>query len=200
MKKLLIFLTILFLSAAAVVAKDVQVKDFSYLLGTLNGISDELLKQHFQLYEGYVKNFNSGKTHAQNGAVLHEMYFSNLSGKPSQPSPALKKYLTKDFGSYENYVAELKTAAKSARPGWVITAYNKGDGKIYNYTIDLHDERVPINAVPLLVMDVWEHAFALDYGINKAAYIDAFIENIDWNVVSERLKDVQDLLQIRPLQ
>lgn len=194
-------------------AQQIQQRDFSCLFSTLNGISDELLKQHFQLYQGYVTSLNNlntelkttknhtgnatyskyravviSKPFAQNGIVLHELYFSNLSGKQSAPSEALNKYLIRDFGSYENYISELKEAAKSARSGWVITGFNDRDGKIYNYIIDLHDEHMPLAVMPILVFDVWEHAYVLDYGIDKSAYIDTFIKNIDWNAVSKRLE------------
>ena len=229
MNKLTIILTALlvFLSGVLVFAKThknnpvsseiIQAKNFNYLLGTLDGISDELLKQHFQLYQGYVKSLNNlnsklkeckncpgnatyseyrainiSKPFAQNGVVLHELYFSNLSGVKTSPSETLNKYLNRDFGSYENFILELKEAAKSARSGWVITGYNKLDNRIYNYIIDLHDEHVPVLVEPLLVFDVWEHAFAVDYGIDKPAYINAFIKNIDWNIVSKRLDSILD--------
>lgn len=196
--------------------KTIQAKDFNYLLGTLNGISDCLLKQHFELYHGYIKGLNAidGKLNdsakksggaiyseyraldiarpfPNNGVILHELYFENLNGKKTCPSDVLIAYINRDFGSYENYINDIKEAGKSTRSGWVITAYNNRDCKIHNYIIDLHDEHVPIGITPIMVMDMWEHAFALDYGIDKDTYIEAFLKNLDWKVVSCRLEDIK---------
>lgn len=193
----------------------VQAKDYNYLLGNLKGISEELLKQHFELYHGYVKSLNKINTKlkdpmnkkgnasyseyraldiarpfANNGVILHELYFSNLTCTQTCPSECLKTYINRDFGSCENYICDLKAAAKSARSGWVITAYNVRDCKIHTYIIDLHDEHVPVGIIPIMVMDMWEHAYTLDYGINKDAYIEAFLNNLDWKVVSNRLETV----------
>ncbi len=206
-------------SQADLAAKDqVVAKDYKHLLGTLDGISDKMLKQHFQLYYAYVKSLNDlntklkqssscpgnstysscreiiiSKPFAQNGIVLHELYFSNLSGKETSLSPILNTYLCRDFGSYDKFITELREVAKSARSGWVMTGYNSLDGKIYNYIIDLHDEHVPLSVTPILVIDVWEHAYTTDYEINKAAYIEAVIKNIDWNIVSRRLEAVETI-------
>lgn len=191
----------------------IQAKDFNCLLGTLNGFSDNMLKQHFKLYHGYIDGLNTidsklekcppmsggaiysdyraldiARPFANNGVILHELYFSNLSCKKTCPSKLLIDYLSRDFGSYENYIADIKEAAKSTRSGWVITAYNSRDCKIHNYIIDLHDEHVPIGIIPILVLDMWEHAYTLDYGIDKKAYVETFLKNLDWDVVECRLK------------
>jgi len=190
----------------------IQAKNYDHLLGTLNGISDEVLKQHFELYRGYVKSTNeidtkikdknlkgnasfsdyrslaSARAFPHNGVVLHELYFENLNGKKTSPSNELNKALIQSFGSYDNYIAELKEAAKSARSGWVYTGFDKRSNKIKNFVIDLHDEHMPALVEPLLVFDVWEHAYMADYGIDKASYINAFIKNIDWDVVSKRFE------------
>lgn len=193
-------------------AETIQAKDFHCLLGKLNGISDCLLKQHFELYHGYIKSLNTinsklkksltkgsaayseyralniAKPFANNGVILHELYFENLAEKQTRPSEILLSYINRDFGSYESYICDIKEAAKSARSGWVITGYNLRDCKLHNYIIDLHDEHVPIYVVPIMVMDVWEHSFAVDYGINKDAYIEVFLKNLDWDTVSCRIK------------
>lgn len=193
----------------------VEAKDYSYLLGNLEGFGDELLKQHFELYNGYVKSVNeinkkiadltekkgnpsyseyrsllSFKAFPQNGVVLHEFYFSNLSSKKTLPSDKLMKLINHEFNSFDEYINDLKEAAKSARSGWVILGYDERQIKLQHSVIDLHDEHVPLLNIPLLVLDVWEHAYTLDYGINKAAYLDTFINNIDWEIVSKRLENV----------
>lgn len=193
----------------------VEAKDYSYLLGNLEGFGDELLKQHFELYNGYIKSVNeintkiaqltqkkgnpsyseyrsllSFKAFPQNGVVLHEFYFSNLSSKKTQPSEKLLHFINQEFNSFDKYINDLKEAAKCTRSGWVILSYDERQIKIQHSVIDLHDEHVPLLNIPLLVLDVWEHSYTLDYGINKAAYLDAFINNIDWEQVSKRLENV----------
>lgn len=193
----------------------VEAKDYNHLLGNLEGFSDELLKQHFELYNGYIKSVNeinekianlkekkgnpsyseyrsllSFKAFPQNGVVLHEFYFSNLSSKKTSPSQKLIAFINHEFNSFDECINGLKEAAKSVRSGWVILGYDERQVKIQNSIIDLHDEHVPFLNIPLLVLDVWEHAYTLDYGINKAAYLDAFINNIDWDMVSKRLDNV----------
>lgn len=193
----------------------VKAKDYNYLLGNLEGFSDELLKQHFELYNGYIKSVNeinekianlkekkgnpsyseyrsllSFKAFPQNGVILHEFYFSNLSSKKTSPSQKLIEFINHEFNSFDECINGLKEAAKSVRSGWVILGYDERQAKIQNSIIDLHDEHVPFLNIPLLVLDVWEHAYTLDYGINKAAYLDAFINNIDWDMVSKRLDNV----------
>lgn len=193
----------------------VEAKDYSYLLGNLEGFGDELLKQHFELYNGYVKSVNeintkiaqltqkkgnpsyseyrsllSFKAFPQNGVILHEFYFSNLSSKKTQPSEKLLHFINQEFNSFDKYINDLKEAAKCTRSGWVILSYDERQIKIQHSVIDLHDEHVPLLNIPLLVLDVWEHSYTLDYGINKAAYLDAFINNIDWEQVSKRLENV----------
>ncbi len=193
----------------------VKAKDYNYLLGNLEGFSDELLKQHFELYNGYIKSVNeinekianlkekkgnpsyseyrsllSFKAFPQNGVILHEFYFSNLCSKKTSPSQKLIAFINHEFNSFDECINGLKEAAKSVRSGWVILGYDERQAKIQNSIIDLHDEHVPFLNIPLLVLDVWEHAYTLDYGINKAAYLDAFINNIDWDMVSKRLDNV----------
>lgn len=189
-----------------------QPKNFEYLFGKLDGISEEQLRQHNELYKKYVAKYNEvteklkdadrsaanhnyseyrsllvDLTHNQNGVVLHELYFSNLTDNYEAPSEELIELIEKDFGTWENYIADLKAAASAARNGWAITAYNYRDGKIYNYAIDLHNTHVPMIMRPVLVLDAWEHAFAVDYGIDKKAYINAFFDNVNWQVVYDRL-------------
>lgn len=187
-------------------------KDFSHLFGRLNGISEDQLSQHNRLYQGYVAKYNEvveklkkadkssanqnyseyrslavELAHNLNGAVLHEMYFSNLTENYEAPSEELIELVEKDFGRWEDYIEDLKAAGMASRAGWAVTAYNYRDGKIYNYIIDQHNMHVPAFVRPILVMDTWEHAFMIDYGINKKGYIEAFLNNVNWQIVYERL-------------
>lgn len=188
-----------------------EAKDFSFFFKSLDGISEDQLKQHHTLYEGYVKKINEiqdklesadmsatfnatysefrelhvEQTYALNGVILHELYFSNLVDKKTQPAKNFISVIERDFGSWDNYIAHLTAVGKSMR-GWAITAYNYRDGKIHNYGLDTHNMFVPVFVRPLLILDVYEHAYMVDYGINRASYIDAFLKNVNWPVVSQR--------------
>jgi Fe-Mn family superoxide dismutase len=187
-----------------------QASDYTNLLGKLQGISDNQLKQHFELYHGYINSINSinaqlksadhsdktryralelTKSYANNGVLLHELYFSNLTGDDTEPSSELQSAINKGFGSMQNYLEDIKTNAKVSR-GWVITGYNERDGKLHNYVVDFHDLHVPFGVVPLMSMDVWEHAYMVDYGIDRDKYIDAFMNNLDWEAVSKRYMSI----------
>lgn len=186
-------------------------KDFSYLYGNIEGISENQLKQHYELYKGYIDKVNeinqkvynadlsnpsttyskiraleTAKSFANNGALLHELYFSNLSTTKQNPTKNFKTIISRDFGGWDKYIENLKAVAKSSR-GWVITAFNKRDNKVHNYIIDEHDIYYPAGVEPLLVMDVWEHSYMIDYGINRSAYIEAFLNNVNWSEVDKRL-------------
>ncbi len=186
-------------------------KNFDHLLGTL-GFSDQLLKNHFTLYQGYVTNTNKllelmmdmvkeGKATTPefaelkrrfgwefNGMRLHEYYFDNMSKKPTSlpKNHALAQQLTKDFGSYETWESAFKATGAMRGIGWVILYYDPLGKKLFNVWVNEHDVGHLAGAVPLLVMDVFEHAFMLDYGIKRADYIAAFFKALDWKIVAER--------------
>lgn len=182
-------------------------KDFSNLLGT-SGFSDKLLQAHFKLYRGYVANTNKAiellkSLDAEtpqwaeikrrfgwefNGMRLHELYFENLSKTKTtlpEDSPLFKK-MVDSFGSGKDCHEIFVNTGKLRGIGWVIMAYDQEADKLFHVWINEHDVGHLAGAVPLLVMDVFEHAFVTDYGMDRASYINAFIEAIDWNVVQER--------------
>lgn len=190
-----------------------EAKDFSYLFDKLEGISENQLKQHDELYKKYVSKFNEVNgmltnadllsanqnysefrslkvelAHNLNGAVLHELYFANLTPDYQEPPEELVEMIEKDFASWNAYIEDLRATGAASRAGWAVTGYNYRDGKIYNFIIDQHNMHVPAYTRPLLIMDTWEHAFMIDYGIDKKAYIKAFLANTDWNVMLNRLK------------
>lgn len=182
-----------------------EAKNFESLLGT-KGLSDQLLKNHFTLYQGYVTNTNKvaealgamakeGKTatpeYAElkrrfgwewNGMRLHEYYFGNLikDGKALDKNSNLFRKIVEDFGSYENWEKDFKATGAMRGIGWVILYY---DGtRLFNTWINEHDVGHLSGASPLLVMDVFEHAYMIDYGLKKADYIEAFFRAIDWTI------------------
>lgn len=187
-------------------------KDYSKLIG-MTGFSETLLKNHFTLYQGYVTNTNKvldslaqllkdGKTATSefaeikrrlgwewNGMRLHEYYFENLGGKASFVSGSkLAKKLTEEFGSYELWEKDFKATGTMRGIGWVALYLDLATGKLINFWINEHDVAHPAGCQPLLIMDVFEHAFMLDYGLKRADYIEAFFKNIDWAAVEARLK------------
>ncbi len=200
-----------------------EAKDFSYLFDNLEGFSEKQLSQHNELYEKYVGKVNeiNGRltnadvmsanqnysefrslkvelAHNLNGAILHELYFSNLTPDYQDPPEELVEMIKQDFASWNDYIEDLRATGMASRAGWAVTGYNYRDGKIYNFIIDQHDLHVPAYVRPVMVMDTWEHAFMIDYGIDKKGYIKAFFANADWNVMLQRLKSAlqtDDLLE-----
>ncbi len=186
-------------------------KDYSALVG-MPGFSETLLKNHFTLYQGYVANtnkvldllgamLNEGKTgtpeYAElkrrlgwefDGMRLHELYFENLGAKPFSPNGALAKKMAADFGSYENWEKDFKATGAMRGIGWTILYQDPASGRLMNFWINEHDVAHPAGCVPLLIMDVFEHAFMLDYGLKRADYIAAFFANINWGAVEGRVK------------
>lgn len=185
-------------------------KDFSPLLGT-PGFSDALLKNHFTLYEGYVKNTNTlietlrGGTYAPgtpgyneltrrfgwewNGMRLHELYFGNMkNGGAPLSDGTLKEILGSVWGSVENWQKDFIGVGGMRGIGWCILAYDNDRNMAFNTWINEHDTGHLAGATPLLVMDVFEHAFMLDYGLKRADYIAAFMNAVDWDAVEGRLR------------
>ncbi|MCS7164122.1 MAG: superoxide dismutase [Thermodesulfovibrio sp.] len=189
-----------------------QAKDYSKLIG-MPGFSETLLKNHFTLYQGYVTNTNKileildsmlkeGKTataeYAElkrrlgwewNGVRLHEYYFENLGGDGVIPENSkIAKLINENFGSIENWTKDFKATATMRGIGWVVLYQDTLTGKLINFWINEHDVGHPTGCNPLLIMDVFEHAFMLDYGIKRADYIEAFFKNINWQEVENRIR------------
>ncbi|MEK9147833.1 MAG: Fe-Mn family superoxide dismutase [Patescibacteria group bacterium] len=177
---------------------------------TLDGLSEKQLKEHHDiLYAGYVRKWNEiqeklktidrsaanatysefgelkrEETFALNGAKLHEGYFDNMVEGGNEPSGILTQWIGEDFGSYEKWLEDFKALGLAAR-GWVILAMDLDDGRLSNYLCDSHNQGGVWNAVALLIMDVYEHAYFLDYATGRKAYIEAFFKNIDWAFVDQ---------------
>lgn len=188
-------------------------KNYEKLLGT-EGFSETLLKNHFTLYEGYVKNTNAaleklealakeGKRSTSeyaeikrrfgwewDGMRLHELYFGNMkkggTEGPKEDSSLCKK-ICAQWGSFDEWVKGFKVTGAMRGIGWTILVYDKESDKLFNIWVNEHDVGHLSGTTPLLVMDVFEHAFMLDYGIKRADYIEAFWKAIDWDVVGARL-------------
>ena len=180
-------------------------KDYSHLLG-LPGLSDALLNNHFTLYQGYVTNTNTlQKLLAEaepnspaynelkrrfgwewNGMRLHELYFENMAKENNTASEQMSAALEKSFGSFENWRTDFLATGAMRGIGWVILVQDEETGALFNTWINEHDLGHLTGTKPLLVMDVFEHAFMLDYGIKRADYLTVFMNAIDWTVVEKR--------------
>ncbi|HEV8716365.1 MAG TPA: Fe-Mn family superoxide dismutase [Candidatus Binatia bacterium] len=187
-------------------------------LSGLTGISDQTLDMHFQLYEGYVKETNrlteklaeflkDGQVDQEempayseltrrlgfeyNGMVLHEYYFGNLTksggGNPARSS-VFATAAEASFGSYQLWKTDFIGIGKMRGVGWAICYQDPASGRLSNHWITLHEVGNIAGFRPVLVMDVWEHAFLLDYKpAERPTYIEAFFSNIDWTAVEERV-------------
>jgi len=187
-------------------------KDYGKLVG-MSGFSETLLKNHFALYQGYVTNTNKvwdalqamlkeGKTatpeYAElkrrfgwefNGMRLHELYFDNLGGKGTlNKSGKLAKLLPGAYGSVEAWEKDFRATGAMRGIGWVVLYQDDTNGWLFNQWISEHDGGHPAGCRPILIMDVFEHAYMLDYGLKKADYIEAFFKNINWDAVEARGK------------
>jgi Fe-Mn family superoxide dismutase len=122
-----------------------------------------------------------------NGMRLHELYFENLGGaKPLSAFPAVEKKLAATFGSAADWEKDFRAAGTMRGIGWVVL-YQDGD-RLMNFWVNEHDVANPAGCAPILVMDVFEHAFMVDYGLKRADYVEAFMKNINWETVAARLK------------
>lgn len=187
-------------------------KDYSKIVG-MEGFSETLLKNHFTLYQGYVTNTNKvldaldlmlkeGKTGNPefaemkrrlgwefNGMRLHEYYFENLGGKGAiDTGGKLAKQIAGSFGSYELWEKDFRATGAMRGIGWTALYQDVVSGRLINFWINEHDVSHPAGGNLLLILDVFEHAFMLDYGLKRADYIEAFFKNINWKAVESRLR------------
>jgi Fe-Mn family superoxide dismutase len=178
----------------------------------MEGFSDTLLKNHFTLYQGYVTNTNKlletlgqmlkeGKVatpeYAElkrrlgwefNGMRLHEYYFENLGGKGGVGKTGkLYQNLVQSFGSYEAWEKDFKATGAMRGIGWAVLYQDIFSGNFVNFWINEHDGGHPSGGMPILIMDVFEHAYMIDYGLKRADYIEAFFKNINWPEVEKRV-------------
>jgi len=182
-------------------------KNYSRLLGT-EGFSEKLLKTHFKLYEGYVAHLNqmilflneSDKSTQEyeeikrrfaweyNGVRLHEAYFGNLK-KDSDGldlNSALAQQIAKDFGSMDEWEKDFRAVAAMRGIGWAVFVWDPESRRFFNVWIDEHATGHLVYSIPLLVCDVFEHAYMVDYSMDRKSYTEAFMRAIDWEEVQKR--------------
>lgn len=186
----------------------IEVKKFDSIR-ELDGISEKTMTEHYKLYEGYVKKFNeisekltnadresanqvyseiralkTDLTFTVGGVKNHELYFGHLGGQGGEPTGELLKAIVKDFGSFEAWQTDLTATGLSGR-GWAWLAYDRDWKKLMNYLGDSQNTYPIWNAVPILALDVYEHAYFIDFGTKRADYIIAFYENLNWSVIEQ---------------
>jgi superoxide dismutase, Fe-Mn family len=148
----------------------------------LNAIEAELVKLDFAIMPPFQLNGLKREEHmAYNSSILHELYFASLGEMPTRPSGLFAEALARDFGSLDRWQAEFGATAKAlgGGSGWVILAYSARDKRLYNHWAADHS-MAPAGSAPLLAIDMYEHAYAMDYGANAGAYVDAFLKIVKW--------------------
>jgi superoxide dismutase, Fe-Mn family len=186
--------------------------DFEYS-DDVTVINEEQFNVHMRLYEGYINKMNEidgllanggdlenanatyseyrgikrGETYALNGVILHEYYFENIGSTVNEPDNDVMGCIEQDFGSFDTWKAHFVATAKASR-GWAILCYDPRSDRLRNISLDSHDYGYTALSVPILVLDMYEHAYFLQYADDKAGYINAFMNNIDWGVVRDRME------------
>jgi Fe-Mn family superoxide dismutase len=187
---------------------EIRPRELKPALLELDGISRATVEAHYRLYEGYVGKRNEilGKlagvdlaaanqvhselralkldlTFAIGGIKNHELYFAHLGGPGGDPSGAVGDLIDRDFGSAEAWRADLRATGLAGR-GWAWTAFDWDEQRLFNYIGDAQNTFPVWNATPLVALDVYEHAYFLDYQTDRGSYIDAFFRNLDWDAVN----------------
>ena len=188
--------------------QEISPRELKPSLLQLDGISRTSVEAHYRLYQGYVNKRNEilGKlavvdlgsanqvysdlralkvdlTFAIGGIKNHELYFEHLGGQGGDPTGQVGRLIERDFGSVDAWRVDLKATGIAGR-GWAWTAYDWDERRLFNYIGDAQNTFPVWNATPLVALDVYEHAYFLDYQTDRGAYIDAFFANLDWNVVN----------------
>jgi Fe-Mn family superoxide dismutase len=189
--------------------EEITPRELKPALLELDGISRASVEAHYKLYQGYVNKRNEiltklgnvdlsaanqvyselralklDLTFAIGGIKNHEIYFEHLGGDGGAPTGPVAQLIERDFGSVDAWQSDLKATGMAGR-GWAWTAYDWDEGRLFNYIGDAQNTFPVWNATPLVALDVYEHAYFLDYQTDRASYIDAFFGNLDWGVVNE---------------
>jgi Fe-Mn family superoxide dismutase len=189
--------------------EEIKPRELKPSLLELDGISRASVEAHYKHYQGYENKRNEilGKlgsadlgaanqvysdvralkvdlSFAIGGIKNHEIYFEHLGGNGGNPTGPVAQLIARDFGSAEAWSADLKATGMAGR-GWAWTAYDWDEGRLFNYIGDAQNTFPVWNATPLVALDVYEHAYFLDFQTDRGAYIDAFLQNLDWAVVND---------------
>ena len=188
---------------------EITPRELKPALYELDGISRETVEAHYKLYQGYVAKRNEilgtldgvdlgganqvyselralkvDLTFAVGGIKNHELYFAHLGGEGGDPDGGFRALVERDFGSVEAWRSDLRATALAAR-GWAWTAYDWDEGRLFNYIGDAQNTFPVWNATALVALDVYEHAYFIDFSTDRAAYIDKFFDNLDYDVIND---------------
>lgn len=192
------------------------IKDLPFGKDALKGISEKTNTiHHDKLYLGYVNKRNEieeslktvdrskaaatysafrslklEETFNAGGQLLHELYFDSLGGDGSKPAGPFAEKVAGDFGSWEAFLEDFVATSMAAR-GWMVTALDPSDGRIRNFLCDAHNQGGVWGAIPLFTVDCYEHAYFIDFGSDRKAYIQALLQNVDWGKVTQRYEKIQ---------
>ncbi len=185
-----------------------EARPLPYDTDALDGISRQVTEWHHDThYASYVKGRNAvekrlaemrekedfsdvravkrSESHTASGQILHEIYYAVLGGDGEVDEDlAIHARIVEDFGDYDTWLREFKAVATAAR-GWSVLCWDPSDGRLHVYLVDGNDAGAVWGAQPLLPLDVWEHAYHYDQGPNRAAYVEAFLKNVNWKAVDE---------------
>lgn len=186
-------------------------------------LSGKNKQAHKELYEGYIENFNKisaeldsadrdsasanhsqfrslkiDETYNMNALYLHELYFANISDMQSNITMDSLAYmrLSRDFGDFDKWQKDFMACCMSSRCGWAITYYNLFTHTYMNAVVDLHSIEVPIGCFPVIVMDVWQHAYYKDYLRDVKTYTTAMMKELNWSVIEDRIKKAEKIAQV----
>jgi len=195
---------------------EIKARDFPAFSKQLDGISKQTMEDHYKLYEGYcnkvnecrkiLNEFDYGKiegnqvysplrsvsvdyTFALLGFKNHELYFGHLGGNGGDPTGRFAELADQEFNGIDKWQSSVRKAASAAR-GWVMVGYDLNDGSLFNYIMDTQNLWAVYNMVPVLALDVYEHAYARDFGATpdgRKQYVEAFFRNLDWDHVNRQL-------------
>jgi len=195
--------------------EEIAARELKPELLEMDGISRASVEAHYKLYQGYVAKRNEilaklaevdlstanqvysdvralkiDLTFAIGGVKNHEVYFEHLGGGGGDPTGSIASLIERDFGSVEAWRTDLKATGMGGR-GWAWTAYDWDEQRLFNYIGDAQNTFPVWNATPLVALDVYEHAYFLDYQTDRASYIDAFFANLDWDVIASWVSKYQ---------
>jgi len=186
-------------------------------------LSTKTKTAHKELYEGYIENFNKvsakldavdrsdvnsnssdfrslkiDETYNMNAVYLHELYFANISDLTSQITMDSLAYmrLARDFGDFDKWQTDFLACCQASRCGWAITYYNLFTQTYMNAVVDLHSLQIPIGCYPVVVMDVWQHAYYRDYLRDVKTYSTAMMKELNWTVIEERIRKAEKIAQV----
>ena len=170
-------------------------------LRRLNAITEKLESIDFATTPGYVINgLKREELIALNSTLLHELYFASLAFGDGKPTEVLAEALTRDFGSVDRWRSEFMAMANALAggSGWVLVVYVPRDRRLVNQYASDHSQSVA-GGIPILALDMYEHAYHIDFGANAKAYVETFMRNLDWKSVGERYEDASKVEAPRPL-